>query len=283
MPASCVTVRCCPCLYLRYLYSFALCMAQSRSGRQAAQPGRGSPCRTGTAARGRLQGGGTSDHRRMARTRMAGCRCPSWPRQAGPRLDLRRDHPAWLPRRPGGRGPGGERAVRQCRDARPAGGPGARGLLPVVRTARGSSSATAAVPARRGCAGSRARPKAAAACTWSTRSRRGGAASASPGTWSPGVTSASRCALPPATPGPGLPACCPPALICPVPAWQRAGQESGPAGTGTLVPVGATGSGVTVLQPGTRTSPPAAVQDAPAGGRAWPSRSSCSPGRPGHA
>jgi anti-sigma regulatory factor (Ser/Thr protein kinase) len=69
----------------------------------------------------------------------------------------------------------------------------------------------------------------------------------------------------------------------PVPAWQRAGQESGPAGTGTLVTVGATGSGVTVLQPSTRISPPAAVQDAPAGGRAWPSRSSCSPGRAGHA
>jgi Histidine kinase-like ATPase domain len=64
-----------------------------------------------------------------------------------------------------------------------------------------------------------------------------------------------------------------------VPAWQRAGQESGPAGTGTLVPVSAIGSSATVLQPGARTSP-AVVQDAPVCGRAWPSRFSCSPAAP---
>jgi anti-sigma regulatory factor (Ser/Thr protein kinase) len=67
-----------------------------------------------------------------------------------------------------------------------------------------------------------------------------------------------------------------------VPAWQRAEPES--ANIGLLIPVSVVRPSVTASpaapQPSTRTSPPAAVQDAPLCGRAWPSRVSCSPAAP---
>ena len=153
----------------------------------------------------------SSDHRRMARTRMADRRLRPRPGQAGPGLDPVCHHQAWLPRRPGRRRSGGQRTVRQRRDAWPGRRPGAGRILPVVsgrpdrrlRRRRNYHAAARRTPAW---------AKAAGAFRSSTRSPSGGATSACPGPRSSGATSASLCALPPATPGPGCAQSCPPAL-----------------------------------------------------------------------
>ena len=155
---------------------------------------------------------GSSDHRRLARTRLAGLQRRSSARQPDPGLDQLRYQRAGRPDDRCRRRSGGERAVGNAVRHGPAGGRMLVGYC-LWQRARGRSSAMAAGLARRGSstAGARRRRPGLRVVDGS---RAGGAATGWPARWRRAATSGSRCTLRPATPGrlhPMFPcASCPP-------------------------------------------------------------------------